>query len=370
MMKIWAMIAAAATFLTGVSFVFAQAVDRTGGGGGGTGLGGGSGMGGGGGYGGRGGRGFGQRSYGGLQYLNGDPYGVEPDGRLYSWPRRPSDLSDRQGVPVWDYDPHFKGNIFTFARVNYYSSRYSDSWATDYPMADLNFSYRLQEQTAFKVNPYPVVVKFTDPDLFNYPFIYMVEVATLHFQDDDIAPLRRYLLNGGFLMVDDFWGEQAWDDTRGRPEVKPEDRHGLYNEMKRIFPDREPVDLDVSHPIFHTVFDLKEKPQVPGIMAWFRGHHQDDGVTWERPDAREVHYWAWFDDKQRMVALACHNTDLGDGWARELAVTKLLPLTPDQEAAFGTSLPKESDAYKYFHTFSEKQGYPMGVNILTYVMTH
>jgi hypothetical protein len=294
--------------------------------------------------------GFGRGGEGaGIIYLNGDPYGREPDGRIYSWPRRPIDLSDRQGVPTWEVDPQFKGNLFTFVRINYYSTRYSDSWQTDYPSSDLNISFRLPELTTIQTNPNPIWLKLDDPKLFKYPFIYMVEVATLEFQEEEVKALRKYLLNGGFLMVDDFWGEQAWES--------------FHKQMQRVFPDREPVDLELSHPIFHTVFDMKEKPQVPGIEFWAK--HQDDGITWEKPDAKEPHYWGYSDDKGRMVALICQNTDLGDGWSRELSVAKLL-----QNIGLKRGIETDPANARYFHDFCEKLGYPMGVNIITYAMTH
>jgi hypothetical protein len=279
-------IAAGIVVLGAAGMVIAQRIGGAGGG-----------MGGGGGGTGGGRFGGGGSGANGLVYMNGDPYGREPDGRYYSWPRRQSDLSDRHGVPEWENDPHFKGNMFTFARVNYHSWRFSDSWLTDYPMSDLNFSFRLQETTSFKVNTNPVTVKLTDPELLDYPMVYMVEVATLQFTDEEIAGLRKYLLNGGFLMVDDFWGVDAWNS--------------FHEQMQRVFPDREPTDLDLSHPIFHCVFDLKEKPQVPGITFWAR--NKDNGITWEKPDAKGAHYWSYFDDKGRMMTLICHNTDLTAG---------------------------------------------------------
>jgi hypothetical protein len=253
-----------------------------------------------------------------------------PDGLLESWPEHPSDLSDRHGVGEWPMDPHFKNDTFTFCRIHYHSFRYADSWLTDFPDSDLNFSFRLQQLTSLKVNPNPVRIELTDDKLFDYPFIYMLEVATLEFRDDEITALRKYLLNGGFLMVDDFWGEAAWNH--------------FHDQMKRVFPDREPVDLDLSHPIFHCVFDLKEKPQVPGIE--FAVRHKEDGVAWEQPDAKGAHYRAYYDDHGRIMALVCQNTDLGDGWERE------------------------GDDVWYFHEYSEKRGYPMGVNIVFYAMTH
>lgn len=246
---------------------------------------------------------------------------------------------DRRGVPDWTPDKNFSRDVFTFVRIQY-SSGYGDrgygrgyrggDWATDYPDSDLNFSYRLHQLTSMEVDPDGVVLELTDPRLFDYPFIYMLEPGHLVFSDDEIKCLRRYLLNGGFLMVDDFWGEAEWEN--------------FYYEIKRVFPEREPRELPLSHPIFHAVFDLKEKPQIPSINAAWGGRAQ--GITWEREDAQEVHFKALFDDKGRMMAIICHNTDLGDGWERE------------------------GEDEWYFREFSEKKAYPMGINIVFYAMTH
>jgi hypothetical protein len=238
--------------------------------------------------------------------------------------------SDRNGVPDWKNDDEFVDDVFTFVRIKYNSASGWRRWATDYPDSDLNFSYRLQQLTSLKVDPEGKVIELTDPELFDYPFIYMIEPGGLEFTEDEVKALRRYLLNGGFLMVDDFWGEAEWDN--------------FYYEIKRVFPDREPVELPLEHPIFHCVYDLKEKPQVPsiGVAQWGRF----EGVTWEREDARKVHYRAIFDDDGRMMAIICHNTDLGDGWERE-----------------------GEDPW-YFREFSEKKAYPIGINIVFYAMTH
>jgi len=170
----------------------------------------------------------------------------------------------------------------------------------------------------------------TDPELFNYPFIYIVEPGRLVFSEEEVECLRRYLLNGGFLMVDDFWGQAEWDN--------------FYYEIKRVFPDREPVEVGLSHQIFHAVFDLKERPQIPNIDLALRGRSY--GITWEREDAQQVHYKAIYDKNGRMMAFICHNTDLGDGWERE------------------------GENEWYFHEFSEKKAYPLGINIVFYAMTH
>ena len=244
--------------------------------------------------------------------------------------------SDRAGVPDWKVDERYPNDVFTFVRVQYtseysgYGRGWGGGWTTDWPDSDLNFSYRLQQLTSLKVNPKPISLKLTDPQLFDYPFIYMIEVGSLFFSDEEAAALRRYLLNGGFLMVDDFWGEAAYQS--------------FALQMRRVFPDREPRELPVDHEIFRCVYKLKEKPQVPAIGIWYPGSN----VTWENhgPGSREVHYKGISDDQGRLMAIICHNTDLGDGWERE------------------------GEDADYFKEFSEKKSYPMGINIVTYAMTH
>lgn len=243
---------------------------------------------------------------------------------------RPTTMpADRNGVPSWENDTAFAEDVFTFIRVKYHSYFY-ERWNTDFPDSDLNFSFRLQQLTSLKVDPNGRILELTDPELFRYPFIYIVEPGHLVFGEEEIEALRRYLLNGGFLMVDDFWGEEEW--------------HSFYGQIKRVFPDREPLELPLDHPIFHCVYDLKEKPQIPAIGAAQGGRSQ--GITWERADAKEVHYKGIFDDQHRMMMIICHNTDLGDGWERE-----------------------GEDPW-YFREFSEKKAYPMGINIVFYAMTH
>ncbi len=257
--------------------------------------------------------------------------------------RERSSRVDRRGVPDWQPDPAFEHDVFTFVRIEYDSD--GGNWGrgrrrrgggdcyTDYPDSDLNFSYRLHQLTAMEVNPDGKRMRLTDPELFHYPFIYMVEPGNLLFSEEEVEALRTYLLNGGFLMVDDFWGQEEWNS--------------FSFQMKRVFPGRKPVELTLSHPIFHSVFDLKAKPQVPSIMHALRGRSQ--GITWEpekNPGAEDVHYRALFDDNGRMMAIMCHNTDLGDGW--------------EQEGANEW----------YFHEFSETKAYPMGINIVFYAMTH
>ena len=268
---------------------------------------------------------------------------------------------DRAGVPKWEPDREFSKDVFTFVRIRFsdgygggdyygggrrsrggrYGGRRSGGyrgrgwgpggrWATDYPDSDLNFSYRLQQLTSMEVDPNGLVLELTDERLFDYPFIYIVEPGNLVFSEEEVEALRKYLLNGGFLMVDDFWGEDEW--------------YNFYDQIKRVFPNLEPKELPYEHRIFHYPFELKERPQIPSIGHALGGRGY--GITWERHDAREVHYKALYDSKGRIMAIICHNTDLGDGWERE------------------------GENEWYFHQFSEKSAYPLGINIVFYAMTH
>ena len=245
-------------------------------------------------------------------------------------------MNDRGDVPEWRVDPAFRHDVFSFARLRYTSwggrgwggwGGGRGRWATDAPEADLNLSFRLQQMTSLKVNPSPTYINITPEELAQHPFVYMAEPGRLEFTPDEVEALRNYLLNGGFLMVDDFWGEGEWQN--------------FYYEIKRVFPDREPTELPIEHPVFHCVFELKEKPQMPSIH-----HFLGTGLTYEREGTEQVSYRGLFDDRGRLMAIICHNTDLGDGWERE------------------------GEDPTYFERFSEKMAYPMAINILFYAMTN
>ncbi|TWU46356.1 hypothetical protein Poly51_57520 [Rubripirellula tenax] len=255
------------------------------------------------------------------------------------WRRDDSIETDRRGVPTWEVDSKFPADMFTFARVRYESyggyGRGGGGWRTDYPDSDLNFSLRLQQLTSMKVNPDPVVVELTDEKLFDYPFLYLIEPGALVFDQAEVEALRRYCYNGGFLMVDDFWGDAQYEN--------------LARELKRVFPDRDPAEVPLSHEIFHCVYDMKEKPQVPAIGQAYRMANGQIGTweqSWDGSDTRTPHYRAITDDEDRIMVFICHNTDLGDGWERE------------------------GEDQWYFDEFSVKKAYPMGINIVTYAMTH
>jgi hypothetical protein len=255
--------------------------------------------------------------------------------------------SHSTGTPEWTNAPGFEKDVFTFVRIirdrDPNGSWSAGSWITDFPDSDLNFSFRLQQMTSMKVDPNGRTIRLTSPDLFNYPWIYMVEPGALSLRDDEVPILRKYLLSGGVLMADDFWGQWQWE--------------GFADQIKRALPEREWVELPMTHPIFHCVFDLKvpkNKLQTPSIhvatsrrstdFTWETHHPSKDGQGTD--DCSEMHVRAIFDDKGRIMVIATHNCDNGDSWERE----------------------GEDDWF--FHEFSEKRGYPLGINIMFYLMTH
>ncbi|MSU70787.1 MAG: DUF4159 domain-containing protein [Opitutus sp.] len=263
-------------------------------------------------------------------------------------------VSHSTGTPEWTNPRGFEKDVFTFARIVFKSDPYAGGrpplsgwgrgprlgWWVDFPDADLNFSYRLQQLTSTKVDPDGRVLKLSDPTLPDYPMIYMEHAGYIRLRDDELSALQNYLRNGGVLLVNDFWSQREW--------------HGFEAEMKRILPDTPWTELTTDHPIFHCIFDLKrpmQELQVPTLQFWNRNHDpRDPNSRLQRVDRGEgsetMHVRAWLDNKQRIMVLAIHNSDIPDGWERE----------------------GENDAY--FRTFSEKVSYPLGINLIFYLMTH
>jgi hypothetical protein len=209
-------------------------------------------------------------------------------------------------------------------------------WTTDYPLADRDLSVRLSELTKTSVSfnkegePNYLIVRLTDEELFKCPMILMQEVGTILLTDGDAARLREYLLKGGFLWVDDFWGSYAWEIWAGQ--------------IRKVFPPAQyPIfDLPQDHPLFHTMFDLTGVLQVPGIGYWRRSR----GGTSERgADSAQVHARGIADSKGRLMVFMTHNTDVSDSWERE------------------------GEDPRYFYSFSPG-GYQVAMNVLLYAMTH
>ena len=262
-------------------------------------------------------------------------FGVK-DGSMPEDPRQAGRSGQFIDFPTWPVSKELPNDVFTFARLRYSSEdggrrrNGGGNWTTDYPDADLNFSFRLQQLTSLQVNPQAAIVDIQAEQMRHYPFIYMIEPGHIALTEVEARVMRDYMMNGGFIMVDDFWGEEEWET--------------FQLALKQIFPDRGFQELPLDHEIFRMVFPLKVKPQIPSVGHAMAGRAQ--GITAERFDAQTPHYRAIFDDKKRMIMLICHNTDLGDGWEEE-----------------GT------DPW-YFREFSEKYAYPLGINIVFYALTH
>ena len=255
------------------------------------------------------------------------------DGATSAQFRRGGDLSFAARLARPD---SFDGK-FHYCRAAYLTNPMGDggSWQTDYPLAEINLSIRLAELTKTPVafdargNPQHLIVRLTDEALFQCPFIMMQEVGGLFLSAADAEQLRTYLLKGGFLWVDDFWGSYAWNV--------------FASQIRKVFPPSEYpiVDLPMDHPIFHSLFDVDEVIQIPGLGNWRWG-----GSTSERgADSAEVHARGILDRKDRVMVFITHNTDVSDSWEREGA-----------------------DA-SYFYAFSPA-GYQIAINVLMYAMTH
>jgi len=232
--------------------------------------------------------------------------------------------------------PGFEEDTFSFARLKFGdSSRFGygrAAWNDDTPEADLMLGYRLYQTTAIKVRPGVHFIDVTTNELSKYPFVYLAGAGRLDLNEEEVVALRHYLNSGGFLMVDDFWGDDQW--------------HQFYDQIKRVLPDREPQELPLSHQIFHIVFDFKKLPQVPSVGAFTSYRMSYDPGPSYAEKGHDPHYYAILDDKQRMMVLICFNNHFGDGWEHE------------------------TEDHSYFDTFSEPQAYPMFVNIAVYSMTH
>ena len=215
-----------------------------------------------------------------------------------------------------------------------YDGRLWARWETDFPEGDDNFCKRLAQLTRIDVSNRAFSRMLTAPDLGDFPLLYMSDVGYMVLSKSERAALRQYLLNGGFLWVDDFWGDAEWRQ--------------FAKIMRDVLPGHEWQVLPSDNPVLHTVFDLEALPQIPALPF-----ASPVGGTSEPPGAHklptgsmeEAQLRAWLDDDGRIMVLTTHNTDVGDGWERE---------------AYGEW---------YFETFSTKS-YMVGVNVVTYAMMH
>ena len=218
---------------------------------------------------------------------------------------------------------------FNFCRLMY-SSEWREAggsgWSTDYPGADLNFPVRLGELSKVRISRQAsgdanhLVVRPTDPFLFQCPFLLA----------SDVAALRTYFDKGGFLWVDDFWGDRAWQVW--------------VSQISKVLPPAEYpiVDLPPEHPLWRALFEVKGVPQIPAISHWRRsgGGTSERGLESAVPDIKAIN-----DHHGRILVLMTHDTDISDSWERE------------------------GEEPEYFYQFSPN-GYALAINAVIYTMTH
>jgi hypothetical protein len=220
--------------------------------------------------------------------------------------------------------PSANAREFFFTRAIYNGGgRRWASWATDFPKADRQFLTildRLVDMDAYEMEN---AIQLDDPAIRRFPFLYALEVGNMYMTQAEVTGLREYLLAGGFLMIDDFWGTYEWENFEA--------------EIKRVLPEYQIVDLPLNHPLFNTVYNIKEIVQVPSI------NNAQGGPTWER-DGYDAQVKGIFDATGRLMVVINWNTDIGDAW--EWAESPYYPLR--------------------YSTYAIE----MTVNIIVYAMSH
>jgi len=199
-------------------------------------------------------------------------------------------------------DDRFASLQWRFVRIKYHydanllraegNDIYGEPWGIDSPAAEQNLSRRVKTATAIQVED-PILMTLDDPKLFEHPWIYIVEPGAMKLSDADAGRLREFLLRGGTAMFDDFHGPFEWEN--------------LERQMKRVFPDRQIVEIPKGHPVFSVFYKFDAYPQVPGIGSFIAGR------TWEK-GGFVSHLRTIFDDAGRPMMFINWNTDMGDGW--------------------------------------------------------
>lgn len=218
-------------------------------------------------------------------------------------------------------------HAFAFTRGIYsdFRGRWGDgTWAIDYPKADRQFLTVLRRLTSLDAYASENAMALDDPELRRYPFIYMLEVGSMSLEPAEAAGLRDYLLAGGFAFIDDFWGTRQWQN--------------FEHQMRLVLPEHPIVELPLDHPVFGSLYQIRELVQVPAVDNWRRRRqtHERDGYV---PHARAI-----LDHDGRLMVMINWNTDIGDAW----------------EWAEQPDYPLE------FSTFA----YQIGANAIVYAMSH
>jgi hypothetical protein len=248
----------------------------------------------------------------------------------------PSRSASRDGRYIFFATPESFDGAFQFCRLIYREVSDPDggTWSVDFPRADQNLSIRLSELTRTPVSfdelkePNHLVLRMNQPEIFHCPFLMVTEVGAMYIGDEEAENLRKYLLKGGFLWADDFWGTRAWAI--------------FESQIRKVFPSSTHpiVDLTLEHPFFNQFIPMKRFPQIPAIGGGRRGSTSERGEDSAVPHARAI-----LNEQGRVMVLITHNTDFGDSWERE------------------------GDDPSYFENFSV-EGYAFGMNVLMYSMTH
>ncbi len=209
---------------------------------------------------------------------------------------------------------------FRFARIRFESpyggrGRGGAVWAHDYPTAEENFYTALERTTTIHVEEPYLVLDLKDDRIFDNPVLYLCEPGYWQMDDEDAAQLRKYLERGGFILFDDFRGDYEWVN--------------LYEQMQRVLPGNEPVELPPTHPIWSIYFDI-DPVAAPSLVSGYQG-----STTADR-------YMGYFDEAGRLMALANHNQDIGDGWEY-----------PNRDFANASTV-----------------SFQMGINFVMYALTH
>lgn len=225
-------------------------------------------------------------------------------------------------LPDYEVQAEFAFTRLIFASgISYLPGPGNSAWR-DWPDSDYHFMEGLQRLTIVDVDRNSHAVNLFDDRIYDYPWLYALEVGTWMLTDEEAARLREYFDRGGFMIIDDFHGTSQWA--------------GFERTMKKVFPDRPIVDIAEGHEIMHTFYDIDQRTQIPGILGLDRGGYEHDGYT--------PHWRGIYDEQGRLAVIINFNMDLGDAW--ELAD---MPYYPEPLTAL---------AYRF------------GVNYVIYGMTH
>jgi hypothetical protein len=240
------------------------------------------------------------------------------------------------GVPPRYPPAAFEDGAFTACKLMYTSNRFEAGgvgWSTDYPFAAINLMTRISELTKVRVSKDRAgdvnywVIRLTDDALFDCPFLMGTDVGTLVFSDQEVKRLREYLLKGGFLWVDDFWGTDAWTQWAAQ--------------IHRVLPEFAIVDVPKDHPIRNVLLSVPDVEQVPSIFFW----RAMRTVSERGPDSPHADFREIADANGHLLVVMTHNTDIGD------------------------SMEREAEDPDFFAQFSP-QGYALATNIVLYALTH